>query len=324
MQDSKYIVSAIVSVYNCERFIRGCLDDLGRQTISNRIEIIAINSGSQQKEKDIINEYQERYDNIVYLETQNRETIYKAWNRGIQAATGKYIINANSDDRRRRDALEIMSGILENAADVDVVYPGFRITDTPNETFETSRALESYDPPDYDRLELLFRCLPGHFPMWRKSVHDRLGFFNEKLEVAGDHEFWLRISAECCFLHVKEHLGLYYRNDQGGELRNPILTKIEYLDIVNAYLDEHFIPRINCDKNLVNKLRKKQSDINFGSADLFYFNNRTDLAKKYLFKSIRCGAPSFIKLKLLLYCYLPRSLVHSVLSRSCRKNRPVS
>src|SRR3972149_11679791 len=86
-----YIVSAIVSVYNCERFIRGCLEDLEAQTIADRVEIICVNSGSQQNEEAIIKEFQEKYDNIVYIKTTERETLYRAWNRGIKIARGKYI-----------------------------------------------------------------------------------------------------------------------------------------------------------------------------------------------------------------------------------------
>ena len=37
-----YIVSALVSCYNSEKFLPGCLDDLESQTIADRIEIIVI------------------------------------------------------------------------------------------------------------------------------------------------------------------------------------------------------------------------------------------------------------------------------------------
>src|SRR3990167_2240646 len=90
-----YIVSAIVSVYNCERFIRGCLEDLEQQTIADKLEIVVVNSGSRQNEEPIIKEFQAKYDNIVYIKTEERETIYQAWNRGIKASSGKYITNAN-------------------------------------------------------------------------------------------------------------------------------------------------------------------------------------------------------------------------------------
>ena len=93
------LVSAIVSTYNAERFIRGCLEDLEAQTIADRLEIVVIDSGSPQNEGTIVREFQQRYDNILYIRTAQREGLYAAWNRGIQAARGKYITNANTDDR---------------------------------------------------------------------------------------------------------------------------------------------------------------------------------------------------------------------------------
>ena len=102
----KYLISAIVSTYNSERFIRGCLEDLEAQTIADSVEIIFVNSGSEQNEEVIVKEFQQEYSNIKYIKTDERETVYSAWNRGIKASTGKYITNANTDDRHRKDALK--------------------------------------------------------------------------------------------------------------------------------------------------------------------------------------------------------------------------
>jgi glycosyltransferase involved in cell wall biosynthesis len=314
MSESGYLVSAIVSVYNCERFIEGCLQDLENQTIARTIEIIIINSGSQQNEEAIIRRFRKRFDNIVYIKTEERETIYKAWNRGIKAASGKYITNANSDDRHRKDAFEIMSGILESEGEIDLVYPSFRITHKENDTFENSTALEFFDPPDYDRHELLFRCLPGPFPMWRKSVHKSYGYFDESLEVAGDHEFWLRISDSCKFFHINEYLGLYYRNPQGGEFRDPVLTKTEAVEVINHYLDQRFIPQHSSDIRIINKIRKKQSDLSFWAADFFFSKNHPELTKRYVLKSLSYRSNYFKNYKLLLYCFFPKGLVNLISS----------
>ncbi|MFC1637032.1 glycosyltransferase family 9 protein, partial [Planctomycetota bacterium] len=78
--DGKYLVTAIVSTYNAERLIAGCLEDLENQTIADRLEVIVIDSGSQENEEAIVCEYQREYDNIVYLKTDRREGIYTAWN----------------------------------------------------------------------------------------------------------------------------------------------------------------------------------------------------------------------------------------------------
>ena len=47
LKQNRYLVSAIVSTYNSEKFIRGCLEDLENQTIADKLEIIVVNSGSR-------------------------------------------------------------------------------------------------------------------------------------------------------------------------------------------------------------------------------------------------------------------------------------
>jgi hypothetical protein len=65
-----YKVTAIVSAYGSERFLRDCLEDLERQTIANRIEIIVIDSGSPQDEERIVREFQYSNPNVVYIRTR--------------------------------------------------------------------------------------------------------------------------------------------------------------------------------------------------------------------------------------------------------------
>ena len=84
MNNKKILVSAIISTYNSEKFIRGKIEDLLAQTIIDKLEIIIVNSGSQQNEDEIIREYLDKYHNIKYIKTKARETISKAWNRGIK------------------------------------------------------------------------------------------------------------------------------------------------------------------------------------------------------------------------------------------------
>ena len=118
----EYLISALVSTYNSERFIRGCLEDLEAQTVANKLEIIVVNSGSEQNEESIVKEFQKKYSNIKYVKTELRETIYTAWNRAIKIARGKYLTNANTDDRHRKDALEILANELDNNPDIALVY----------------------------------------------------------------------------------------------------------------------------------------------------------------------------------------------------------
>lgn len=65
-----YIVSAIVSTYNNEKFIEGCLRDLLNQTLGDRLEIIVIDSGSEENEGAVVRKFQETHRHIKYIRTE--------------------------------------------------------------------------------------------------------------------------------------------------------------------------------------------------------------------------------------------------------------
>ncbi|MEG4802915.1 FkbM family methyltransferase [Microcoleus sp. ARI1-B5] len=233
---SVFKVSAIVSTYNSEKFIRGCLQDLVDQTLykQGELEIIVIDSASQQNEQSVVREFQAKYPNIVYDRTPERETLYAAWNRGIKMSRGAYITNANTDDRHRPDALEIMAKYLDENAEVSLVYADQLITTAVNDTFAKTQAEKRWNWPEFSYSELERRCITGSQPMWRKSLHDKHGYFRAELTAAGDYEFWLRIGKTENIVRLPDILGLYCANEQGLE-HGSGRSQQETLKIWNEY-----------------------------------------------------------------------------------------
>ncbi|MDA8140089.1 MAG: glycosyltransferase [Desulfobacteraceae bacterium] len=210
VQRPAILISAIVSTYNSERFMRGCLEDLLSQTAADRLEIVVIDSASGQNERAIVREFQRYCANIKYIRTQNREPLYAAWNRGIKLAQGKYVTSANTDDRHRRNGLEQMAAVLETQPRVALVYADVIKTATENETFSKCTPAGMLCWFDWDRRRLLSDgCFMGPQPMWRRSVHDVFRYFDESLTVSSDYEFWLRISQIFDFQRLASPLGLY-------------------------------------------------------------------------------------------------------------------
>jgi glycosyltransferase involved in cell wall biosynthesis len=231
-------VTAIVSAYNSERFMRGCLEDLTGQSafVQGKVEVIVVDSGSPQREREIVREFQDRFPTIRYLRTEQRESVYAAWNRGIKVASGKYLTNANTDDRHKHDAFERMASVLEMKPDVALVYADVIKTATENETFDQCNATGCFRWHDWDRKVLLSQgCFIGPQPMWRRSVHDRYGYFDENLVTSGDYEFWLRISQNFDFYHIRLPLGLYLERPDSIEHRNWELRKTEDARIQELY-----------------------------------------------------------------------------------------
>ena len=101
-----YLVTALVSTYRSERFMKGLLDSLLQQTIADRLEIIVCDSASPESEGEIVGDYLSRHPNISYLRTGERENSHVSFNRCIRLARGTYLTPACTDDRHRPDALE--------------------------------------------------------------------------------------------------------------------------------------------------------------------------------------------------------------------------
>jgi glycosyltransferase involved in cell wall biosynthesis/MoaA/NifB/PqqE/SkfB family radical SAM enzyme/GT2 family glycosyltransferase len=215
-KSAKYLVTAIVSTYNSERFIRGCLEDLEAQTIADKLEIIVVNSGSEQDEQNIVKKFQQKYANIKYIITDQRESLYQAWNRGIEASCGKYITNANTDDSHRPDALEKLANALETHPETDLAYAHCAWTSKPNDTFENPHEYRKVIYPPFNPALSMFFCFLGPHPMWRRTVFEKIGLFDAKLKAAGDYEFQMRFTAAGRkAVLVPEILSLFYQNPNG-------------------------------------------------------------------------------------------------------------
>jgi glycosyltransferase involved in cell wall biosynthesis len=208
-------VSAIVSTYNSERFFTGRMENLLQQTIADRLEIVVVDSGSQQNESAIAQHYIDAGAPVKLIRTE-RESLYSAWNRAIEVATGDYLISANTDDRLMPEACEVMAEALDAHQQVALVFSDALETTDEQEVIDCS--VLSYSPgrrrisrPAYSYVRLLVECCCGPFPMWRRSVHEQSGLFDSSYIVAGDWEFWLRIGEKNPMLHIATPLGLIAR-----------------------------------------------------------------------------------------------------------------
>jgi hypothetical protein len=239
-QDIK--VSALVSAYNADRFIEGCINDLAQQSIASQMEIIIVaQKESVELETALRLSTQDDFKpamNIIV--TDDIPTVYSAWTKAAKAANGKYLTNANTDDRNHNKKYEVLANILDARPDIDLVYADSYVTWTENQTM--LEFLKGLDPRslvggreypgkpgyfgwlDYQKGLLSQGCFIGPHPLWRASLHQRYGYFLENFKSAGDYEFWLRCAGEANYMHVGYPLGLYYANLHGIELSQPIVS----------------------------------------------------------------------------------------------------
>jgi len=117
------LVSVIIPVYNCEKYIEKCLDSILKQTYNN-IEILVINDGSTDNSLERINRYQDIHKNIHITTTDNRGVSH-ARNIGIEQSNGEYIVFVDADDTIESEyIMHIVFPIVEGRC--DIVFSGYK------------------------------------------------------------------------------------------------------------------------------------------------------------------------------------------------------
>ncbi len=205
-----YWVTAIVSTYRSEAFMVECLENLLSQSIGARLEIVVVDADSPEDERDIVLRYRARHPNIAYLRTRARIGVYAAWNIAVRAARGRFLFSMSTNDHLHVDACRIMAGELEAHSDVAMVYGDTYLTRHPHETFGANQHYDAYRWPEYRYEDLLNECMIGPHPMWRRSVHDAVGYFDERFLADGDQEFWLRMGERFMCRHIEGFTGLQW------------------------------------------------------------------------------------------------------------------
>ena len=216
-------VTIFCPLYAGEKYIQGFLEDMQKQTIFEQSELIIINANSPENEEQYIKEFIKNHKNVVYKKLNYRATVMETENMAIKMASGDFIAQACVDDRHSPHYLETLAKHLHYSSDIDLVYTDCYQTTKPNETFENNSSNGNFYEHSRNKFsrENMIKCLPGPMPMWKKSIHDKAGFFNEELAYAGDWDMFLRmVESGAQFKKVDIPLGLYYYNSEGLSTSN--------------------------------------------------------------------------------------------------------
>ncbi len=90
------LVSVIVPVYNCERFLGDCLESLADQTYRH-IEIVAVDDGSSDGSGRMLDAFAAVEPRCRVIHTQNHG-LQAAWMTGVSASSGQRIGFVDADD----------------------------------------------------------------------------------------------------------------------------------------------------------------------------------------------------------------------------------
>lgn len=214
------MITVLVSIYNSGRWIENRLDNIFSSTIKNNLNVVCINANSP----DPLDDSVPRKFPCKYMKLNNDLSLYDTWNQIIKDHSTEYYTNANTDDIVSPNAYEKMLNIISKDRDLGCIYPSWHTTHIDNlkwaDTANPNKCDHNGGQPGQFAGDVS-RASPGHFPMWRRQLHDAVGYFDPSFTALADAHFWCRVhyKTKYKFLWLNEPLGCYLWR-QGDNLWN--------------------------------------------------------------------------------------------------------
>ncbi len=176
-------IDIIVAVKNAERYLAAALESISAQTCQD-FRIVVVDGHSTDNTLAIAQEFPK----VTCLQQSGRGYL-NAWNTGIAAGAAPLVAFLDSDDHWPPDKLEAQLDVFRQTPELDCVFGHVRFF------------RESGDGlPVGFRPEILegSHAVPFNGSMLvRRIACDRLGPFDERLTIAGDIEWILRLRDRC-------------------------------------------------------------------------------------------------------------------------------
>lgn len=193
------LFSIIVPVYNSERYLTECIQSVLRQRFEN-LEIILVDDFSTDKSGKICDFFAKENKFIKVIHHEMNLGVSVSRNRGINAASGEYIIFLDSDDCLFNDCLGAIAKLIKDKPDADAVICGYATqgTDQQGGDFLSREFISGYnasvntdDPNGIIAYIKDFRLFTG--VCWRYVINRKFiiknNIFFVKAKIYEDQEF---------------------------------------------------------------------------------------------------------------------------------------
>ena len=179
-------VSVIMSVYNEKEFLLDSIRSILNQSFED-FEFIIIDDGSEISIRPLIASF--RDDRIKLIVNKENRGLTASLNTCLFWANGEYLARQDSDDISERTRLFEQVRYLDNHPEVGLVGTSCTIIDEMDEVIDDWEAM----PDPTNSLSSRNKITHGSV-MFRRSVMEDIGKYDEHFKYAQDYDYWLRIS----------------------------------------------------------------------------------------------------------------------------------
>lgn len=215
-------VSVIIATYNCEKYIKECIESILSQTFKD-LEIIICDDASTDNTSEVLNEYSDD-SRIRIIRNEKNMFAATARNRCIKIAKGKYVAIQDADDYSALDRLEKQVKFLEENSKYDFVGTGIHQF---NDAGIWATGIKVKEPIKED---FLFATPFAHATLLiRKEVLLKINGYRISKETkrVEDYDMIMRMYAKGYIGYNLEEPLYYYRVDQNAVKRRKYKYRID-------------------------------------------------------------------------------------------------
>lgn len=255
------LVSILTPCFRAEPYLEGYFEAVLAQTALDKLEVVLVHNEPSAEECVVVRRVSEGHPGLVRhivvpegwdaddandRGRRSRATVSQSMNRGIAAASGRYVALWNVDDVRRPDSIEAQLRTFDEHPEALMTYGDMVIVPRYGDTEG-----ELVTSPEFER-NLFMRGCFGAFQMYRRDAFETVGLYDEQLRSGYDFDMQIRFAANGDLVRTPRVLG-YFTNAGTGlsttsddlqptertviEMRYGILDKIDrrYLARASRY-----------------------------------------------------------------------------------------
>ena len=184
-------VSVVMSVHDCERYLRAAIESVLTQTFED-FELIVIDDGSTDGSAAILGSVTD--PRVRLISNARNLGLASSLNRGVGAARGEFIARLDADDIAMPDRLARQLAFMDANPHVALLGSWYVEISEDGEPLARRRLpTEHWDL----RWHLCVTCPFVHSAvLWRRSmVAERVGGFDETIVYGEDYDLWRRLAA---------------------------------------------------------------------------------------------------------------------------------
>lgn len=216
------LVTIVMPIYNGARYLDSAIQSVLCQGYSD-LELICVDDASTDGSGAIIARHAKADPRLRHFTNTRNCGLPATLNRGFAEARGMFHSWTSDDNILRPNMLAKLIAKFEVEPEIDVVYAGYSVID------DAGNILRYVAPrPMADRW---FGNPVGAAFLYRRSVTEKLGGYDEQLFGAEDYDYWMRAAHHFQMVPIKTDLYLYRRHahsltDQRSKEIRQLVSKV--------------------------------------------------------------------------------------------------